>query len=433
VVVVPVAAGANPPSRSPWSLYTASQRWRFLLILFLVTVCGNFDYYVLGAVLDPIKHEFQVSDAALGFLSGLCFAFCYAVSALPFARWSDRGNRRTVLTVALAGWSLMTSLCGLASSFWQLLLARLGVGITEPGATPPAQSLIVDYFPPGQRGRAIAMMVGGGSVGQLLGIALGGYVAAAYGWRSTFVYAGLFGVILAACTRLILSEPRDRGPLTADQESETLREVLSRLGRKRSYLYLVAGMSGYFFVSVGLVTFLPSHMIRAMHATLTEATVTWGIAISVANLLGTLGGGWLADYLSQRDVRWYAWLPALASLLVVPLYWFALANNHLLSFISIDFFAELVLGAGVISAWPAIHAVCGTPRRAMAVAVMQCAYILLGCGLGPLAVGTLSDLYLASVGPQNLGKAMKIVTLMLIPTAVAFYCAGLNIQKEREE
>jgi hypothetical protein len=130
----------------PWVSYRPLRRWGFLVILFLVVTSNYFDYYVISVLLEPIKREFHVSDTMLGILSGSCFSLAYAMTALPIARWADHGNRRTVIIAALATWSLMTTLCGFSRSYLQLALARFGVGMAEPGAIPPAQSLLMDYF-----------------------------------------------------------------------------------------------------------------------------------------------------------------------------------------------------------------------------------------------------------------------------------------------
>jgi predicted MFS family arabinose efflux permease len=421
-------------SGQPQSLYSAAQHWRFLTVLFLVRISSNFDYYVLGVVLDPIKHEFGVSDTALGVLSGSSFAVCYAIAALPFARWSDRGNRRTVITVALAGWSLMTIWCGVAQSFVQLLLARFGVGAMEPGATPAGQSLISDYFPPERRGSAISVTLAGDSAGYLLGIALGGYIAATRGWRSAFIYAGVLGLILAVIARLTLIEPRHQlGFPQGTAQTESWRHAISQLLRKRSFVCTIIGMSGYIFFIIGTGTFVPSYLIRIMHVPLAQASVTWGIATASAKLIGTLCGGWLADRLSRRDIRWYAWLPAILCALSTPLYWLAFSATRLWTFIPIDFVAELFLGIGTVSAWPAVHAICGNRRRAMAIAVMLFAYILFGVGFGPTVVGVLSDAFGTTYGGlQSLRYSLNAVTLILIPTAVAFYWAGHTMRRELE-
>ena len=190
-----IAAPTFPPSTAPWSLYSGWRRWSFLTVLFLVTTSSFFDYYILSVVLEPIKREFQVSDTVLGLLTGFCFALVYALAALPIARWADSGNRRTVIAIALTGWSVMTTLCGLAQSFWQLTLARLGVGALEPAAVPSAQSLVVDYFPPQQRSTAIAILtMGASAAGYLFAVGFGGYIAASLGWRTALLLAGMLGL-----------------------------------------------------------------------------------------------------------------------------------------------------------------------------------------------------------------------------------------------
>jgi MFS family permease len=140
-----------------WTLYSSRQRWGLLAVLFLVSTSNYLDRNVISVLLEPIKQEFHVSDTMLGLLGGFCFSIFYAVFGMPVARWADRGNRRTVITLALAIWSLMTLCCGLAQTFVQLTIARIGVGAGEAGAIPPAQSLIADYFSPQQRATAIAI------------------------------------------------------------------------------------------------------------------------------------------------------------------------------------------------------------------------------------------------------------------------------------
>lgn len=423
-----------PAAPAPaWTLYSERQRLGYLAILFLVQISGNFDYYVLGVVLEPIKREFHVSDAALGVLSGFCFGLCYALAALPYARWSDRGNRRKVLAVALAGWSLMTLLFGFARSFLQLGMARVGVGAMEPGATPPAQSLIADYFPPERRGSALAIMLAGGSVGYLIGGALGGYISATLGWRNAFFIAGAVGLVLAVVTQFCLAEPRSQlGYPSATSGAETLAQAIKHLRVKRSYVYTLVGMSLLYFFSLGVTTFVPSFLIRALHVSLVRVSVTWGVAIAVANLLGILAGGWIADRLSRRDIRWYAWQSAIACVVGASLYWWALASNDLRSFVGIYFLAELVIWSGTFAAWPAVHAICGNSRRGMAIAVLQFAYILLG-GVGPLAAGALSDLFAPAYGVQSLRYSMDVITFTLVPAAIAFYLSGRAMVRELEE
>jgi len=417
----------------PWNLYSERQRWAFLTILCLVAVCGTFDYFVLGVVLEPIKHEFNVSDTQLGVLGGLCFALCYAVTALPFARWSDRGNRPNVLAFALLGWSVMTVFSGLARSFVQLGISRLGVGAMQPGQAPPSQALIADYFPPERRSSALAVTIAGSAMGYLIGVALGGYIAATLGWRNSFLLSGFAGIALAILAKAVLREPRNelRG-LAPNLLSESLGQAMARLCAKKSFVCSLLGLSLLMFFSLGVTTFLPSFMIRTLGASLKEVSVTWGFAVALSNLWGTLAGGWIAEYLSRKDLRWCARLPALACLVSAFLYWLAMSAAQLRTFIPLQFAAELVLWTGTFAVWPAIHAVCGNARRSMAVAITQLAYIILGSGLGPVTAGALSDALRASHGGDALRYALQIMILSLIPAALAFYGSGPTLLKDLE-
>jgi MFS family permease len=430
-----VDKGSLPAHAPPWSLYTPRQRWGFLSILFLVCASNYFDYSVLSVLLDPIKREFHVSDTMLGLLSGFCFSLVYAVAGLPIARWADRGNRRTVITVALASWSAATALCGITQSFWQLALARFGLGIAEPGALPPAQSLIADYFPPGQRATAIAFLSQGGSaVGWLAGVALGGYLAAMYGWRTVFVLAGAVGLALALLVRLCLSEPRNQlGFEHASDGKESIGRAFTRLREKRAFVFLLLGVSAYAIFSYGVTIFLPSFMMRSLNASLAQASVTWGIAIASANLMGALTGGWVGDRLSRRDVRWYAWLPAIACVLALPMYGFALRAHDLSSFVARDFVAELFLSIGLPSTFAAVHVVCGNRRRAVAIATLMLSLTLFGSGFGPLIVGWLSDVLSSAYGTESLRHSLTTMLVFLIPAAVAFYCAARAMPQDVED
>ena len=415
------------------SLLSPARRWLSLAILFLVTTSSYFDYYVLSIVLEPIKQEFQVSDTLLGVLGGISFALLYSVTALPIARWADRGNRRTIITIALVCWSLMTAAGGCARSFWQLAVARLGVGMVEPGAVPPSQSLVTDYFPPERRGTATALLNAGSAAGYLVGIGVGGYIAAAYGWRMAFICAGLPGLLLAILVRFALVEPRCQlGFPTAGAQSESWSASLVKLRRKRTFVLVLIGTSVFTIFSFGVMMFLPSFLMRDLRATTAQISGTWAMSIAIANLVGSLIGGRLADALSKNDVRWYAWLPGLACALGAPLYWAALAANTVAGFIVFDCAAEFTLALGMSVSFAPVHAVCGSLRRSQAIAIMQLSFILIGAGIGPLVAGGLSDLLTATRGVASLRPALLFMVLFLVPAAAAFYAAGHSLPHELE-
>jgi MFS family permease len=420
-------------AEAPWKLYQPRQRWGLLAILFLVSTSNYLDRNVVSVLLEPIKQEFRISDTLLGLLGGLAFALFYATLGLPVARWADRGNRRTAIAVALSAWSIATACCGFAQSFLQLLLARVGVGVGEAGAISPAQSLLVDYFPPERRATAMGVFISGANAGLFLGISGGSYLATVYGWRVAFIACGLPGLLLAVVVRLFISEPRERlGFPVAPSDAANMSETLRTLWRKTSYRNAVAGICVYFFVAYGALIFMPSFYVRVLHVGLTEMGSAYGAVSAAAALIGTLGGGYLADRLARRDPRWLAWLPAIACAMSGPIYILALASNTFGTALGISFWCGLLLAGGLPPVFAAIHEVCGSTRRATAIAVVFFAASLFGNGLGPVVAGAMSDALSERFGVNGLRYTMQILMLLLLVAGAAFYRFGRALPAERE-
>jgi MFS family permease len=188
------------------SISAAARRYA-LVILAIVYMFNFIDRQILGILLPAIRDEFGVSDTWLGFLSGTAFAMFYIVLGIPVARYADRQNRRDLIAFAVALWSGMTALCGVAANFWQLALARIGVGVGEAGCSPPAHSMIADLYPPEQRSTAMGVYTIGISVGIMLAYLLGGWVVQNIGWREAFLIVGLPGILLALVVRFTVVEP----------------------------------------------------------------------------------------------------------------------------------------------------------------------------------------------------------------------------------
>jgi predicted MFS family arabinose efflux permease len=406
----------------------------FLAALFLVSTSSYFDRHIIAALLEPIKNEFGVSDTMLGLLSGFCFAVLYAVCGIPLARWADRGNRRTVITLALTVWSAMTALCGMAPAFWQLALARLGVGAAEAGAIAPAQSLIVDYFPPERRAMALSVFTAAGTTGSLLAFGLGGYLGATRGWRTAFLVAGLSGLVLAVFARIVLAEPRLAAAEWGKRvPAERLRDAFGILARKRSFALALVGNILNFLITYGGFVFIPAFLVRVMHAPLADVSVTYGCVDAVASVIGALGGGWLADRLGRYDVRWFAWLPAMTCTLAAPLYMAAFAVHEVTTFMVLIFFADVLLVGGTPPIFAAIHAVCGSARRAMAIGVVIFTATLIGGGLGPLGTGALSDELAATLGAAaGLRYSLMTVMSLLVIIGAVFYLCGRAMPRDLE-
>lgn len=186
-------------------------RFYVLAILILVYMLNFLDRQIIGILAAPLKAEFNMSDSQFGLLGGIAFASVYSTLAIPLAWLADRVSRVWIMTGALAVWSGFTALCGMAGSFGQLFLCRMGVGVGEAGGVAPAYSLISDYFPPHQRARALAAFAFGIPLGTAAGTLVGGLLAAAYGWRTAFIVVGILGVLLAPLLRLTIRDPKRGG------------------------------------------------------------------------------------------------------------------------------------------------------------------------------------------------------------------------------
>ncbi|HEY3383572.1 MAG TPA: MFS transporter [Vicinamibacterales bacterium] len=418
----------------PWTLYSEGQRWRLLAILFLVSTSNYLDRNIISILLEPIKREFHVSDTLLGLLSGVSFALFYATLGLPVARWADRGNRKRIIALALTCWSVMTAACGVVQSYWQLALARIGVGAGEAGAIPPAQSLIADYFPPERRAGAYAIFTAAGMAGYVLGFVAGGQVAVAYGWRMSFLVAGLPGLALAVLVHLGLREPRMAvGFQALGGTQEPLARTVRRLAGKKAYRYVLMGQTLYFVVAYGVLIFVPSFLLRVLGQPLGKVSVLYGTTAAAGSVLGTLGGGFLGNRLGGRDVRWLAWLPAVACVLTYPVLLFGFTLNDLWPFLACGFVTNLLLNAGLPLVYAAIQAVCGAKRRAMAVAVMFFFANLIGFGLGPVLTGAISDALTARWGVGGLRYALMSVSTVLLASSWCFYRCGCAMPNDIEE
>lgn len=415
--------------------YTPARRWWMLAVLFLVATCSYLDRHIVAVLLEPIKKEFGASDTQLGLLTGFAFAIFYATLGIPVARWADRGNRRTVVTTALVVWSLFTALCGITANFWQLALARVGVGAGEAGAIPPSQSLLADYFPPEKRGAALAIFMSSATLGYLIAFMGGAILAQHFGWRVALIAVGLPGFALAILTRFTLDEPRAAIRTTVSEKRASslgLGAALGELKSKSSYVFLLGGAACYGLVAYGAAIFMPSFMVRSLGLSLADIGIVFGLISTVTALGATLAGGWIADRLGRRDTRWYAWLPALSCAVAFPFQAGALLVHSFAAFLTFSAIGGLLLGIGVPAMYTALHAVCGSSRRSLAVAVFSFTMSLIGSGLGPLMTGALSDSLAPRLGSDSLRYAMVVANCFLVPAAWFLYRCARAMPRDLE-
>lgn len=415
----------------PSAAYSARRRAFMLFILFLVSTSSYLDRNMLSVALEPIKAEFHASDSMLGLLSGASFAVLYVTLGIPVARWADRGDRKLIITGALAIWSAMTVVCGLTLSFWQLALARIGVGAGEAGAMVPAQSLLADYFPPRQRARAISFFMISVTAGNFLGLSGGGWLTQTFGWRVMFLAVGVPGLLLAPLVFTALREPRVSAPPIA--MAETLGVTLRALWAKPAYVMAAAAMALFFGVAYGPLAFVIPFMNRVHGLKIGEAGAIYGLCTAVGGLAGSLIGGLLTDRLSARDIRWLAWIPAMGMAAICALYQSAFLAHSSAVMIGLLFCGSVASGAAYPPMYALLHAVCGSPRRVMAIAAALFVANLVGFGLGPLSVGMISDLLARTLGSAvGLKDALVVVSAALIPAGLLFVGAAACVRANLE-
>lgn len=412
-----------------WSLYRPAQRWWFLAILFLVSLSSYIDRHVVSVLIEPIKREFSASDTMMGLLGGFAFAVFYALLGIPVARLADRGNRKLVITASLFVWSIMTLVCGLARSFPQLLLARVGVGAGEAGAIPPAQSLIADYFPPQQRARALGIFFTSATAGYLIAFIVGAHVAAEYGWRTAFIALGAPGVLLCLLTWFGLREPRsERRPAPQEPLATTLRQ----LAGKRTFVLLCISAILYWLVAYGVVLWFPAYLIRVMGVELADIGMVYGGLAAIGALIGSVGGGYVMDLAARRGPPAAVRVPAAILVGVMPIFQIGLVSDDIRIFYAASFLGGIGLSAAVPAYFTILHQVCGSARRAMAVAILFFFANLIGLGLGPVITGALSDAFSASYGPVGLRYALMIALSILAVAGLVLWAAASTVETDSE-
>jgi predicted MFS family arabinose efflux permease len=374
-----------------------------LTVMLALAYTMNFlDRQIIVILGQLIKEDLRLSDQELGLLGGLAFAIFYALLGIPVARLAERWNRVTIISTAVALWSVMTCVCGFASSFGQLFLARIGVGIGEAGCTPAAHSLLADSFPPHKRSTALAIYSLGIPLGTLLGIAGGGWLGQTYGWRHAFLVVGLPGVLLALLIRVTLREP-ERGrfdPVTSDA-APTFGHVLTTLFTKPAYWHLLAGLALCTFAGAGVGTFIPPFLLRgAIAPNLTQIALVTGLSYGILALAGTAAGGLVTDWAGKHNPRAYLFIPGVCFVIATPLLIWAYFQTRFAAFAVISSLAHFMALVYLGPSFAVLHNMVQPRMRASAVAITFLVISVLGVGLGPFIVGTLSDFFARGAYPN---------------------------------
>lgn len=407
---------------------------RYALAMLAVVYMFNFvDRQILAILLPSIKEEFQVGDTILGLLAGTAFALFYVILGVPIARLADRCNRRNLIALAVAVWSGMTALSGLAANIWQLGLARIGVGIGEAGCSPPAHSIIADLYPPKQRSSAMGVYTLGVSAGIMLAYLAGGWVAEHIGWREAFFIVGMPGLLLAALVRFTLQEP-ERGE--SEQRSDSggqpaLREVATFLLARKSFVYMAIGAGISSFVGYSIIFDMPSFLDRSFDIGTTAIGFWLGMIYGVAGGLGFFLGGYLADQIGQRSHRRALSFLAAATALAAICNASVFLSSTLTWCLSLLVLPTIIANFFLAPVLSQTQSLVSLRMRAVASSLVLLVINVIGLLIGPPLTGLISDTLVTSQGDESMRYALLIVSVVLLPFAAwCYYNAGRSIERD---
>ncbi|MEO0450859.1 MAG: MFS transporter [Pseudomonadota bacterium] len=403
-----------------------------LAILTLVYTFNHIDRQILLILVEPIKADLEISDSAIGLLTGFAFAVFYATFGIPIAMWADRGNRRNILSIALATWSGMTALSGFALNFLHLLIARMGVGIGEAGGTPPATSMISDLYAPKERAFALGIYTSGIGLGILAGFVIGGYVYQAFGWRIAFFVAGIPGVLLALLVWLTIREPK-RGAIEqreSESDASSFGETMAFISKQSSFLWLLAGCCLICVSANAFLAWTPSHLQRTYDVGPADIAVPLGLLIGGAGSVGAILLGRLCDCLSVRSLAWRPLMIAICAALALPFAWLFLQAetiNMAYAWNLIPSFIGLIYAS---IAYTASQELVGLRMRAFASAFMLFCLTLIGIGGGPTIVGWLSDTFAAGGEAMPLKRSLEIMLVLNLLSVFALILSARTYERD---
>ncbi len=408
-----------------------------LLLLFAVNLLNFFDRQLPGALGEPIRREFGLSDTALGLL-GTVFILIYAVVGVPVGRLSDQWMRTRLIGIGVGVWSVLTAASGLAWNYTSLAFARLGVGIGEATCSPACQSLLGDLFPKSQRSRALGVFMLGLPLGLCLAYLTGGFLGQAFGWRACFVFACLPGLILSVLILRLPEPPRGANEVRA-QTAPPGWPYLAVL-RIPTMWWIIASGALHNFNMYAINAFQTPFLQRFHELSLREANMISAVTLGAVGVVGLLVGGWASDRLSLRRADGRLLLGSIAMLAAAPCVFLALAQpaGALVAFM-------IPMGIGIAltfvyysTVYAAIQDVIEPRLRGTAVALYFFAMYVLGASVGPLVTGMLSDSFarraMEAAGSAVMTEAFRASGLrdaMYVIPALALVCAGVLFAASR--
>jgi len=408
----------------------ASNKALALMLLTGVFTLNSIDRILLGLFLDPIGKDLHLSDSELGFVAGIAFGLFYSVLGLPVARWSDRGNRVSIISLAIGLWGITVISCFFVTNFLQLVCARIAAGVGEAGCMPPTYSLLGDYFP-GKRERTRAMTIYwlASPLAGMISFGIGGLIAQSYGWRSAFFVFGVVGVATSIVVRLALIEPRrfDSAARKSDHDGRPISEVIRIIWSGAAARNLSIAIILLYVIALGLGPWYAAFLIRSHGMNAGELGISMGLIFGLSGICGTLAGGFASTRWFADNERGQLRLMSVMTALLVPLFAiFLLVPSRLEALAAL---APLMIAFCFFMgpSFALMQRLVDDDMRATAIAIVMLLANLIGMGLGPQCVGIVSDLLSKSVGTDSLRYSMLIVAGMAFWPAWHFWRAGITI------
>ena len=412
-----------------------------LFVLFAINAMNFFDRVIGGAVAEPIRKEWQLSDSQLGAL-GTAFTLLYAFAGVPLGRLADRVSRKRLLAGGVAVWSGLTALSGVARTFWTLFVMRLGVGVGEAVCAPAATSLIGDLYPPARRGRAMSMFMMGLPIGIALSFFLGGSIAHTYGWRAAFLVAGAPG-LLCAVAAMFIKEPARDGGRVGESVAHPYRSVLSI----PTMWWIIVSGALHNFNMYALGSFIAPFAMRYHGANLKQAGLISMTVYGLSGIPGLLAGGVLADAIGRKRKDGRLLLGAVCILISVPLMVLALMQppRAITAFVVLATSGCMVMYVYYSTVYAAIQDVVEPRLRGTAMALYFLAMYVLGASLGPLGTGMASDFFTkraaAAAGAAvlepfkgaGLHNAMYLIPMLSIILTFVLFAASKTIVRDARQ
>ena len=414
---------AAAPDRTPGS--------RVLLILLLAYIFNFIDRQIIGVLAIPIKAEFDLSDTALSTL-GVVFGIFYATIAIPIAWLADRKSRVNIIAGAVALWSLFTAACGVAQTYTQLVIARMGVAFGEAGGIAPSYALIADYFPRSRRARALAIFSLGIPIGSALGVFFGGWLAQVLTWREAFLIVGLAGLPAALLIKLFIREPVRGGldGLAEPVSAPPLGTVARTLAATPSFWLLSFGAASGSILGYGLIFWLPSFFGRSFDLELADVGLFYGSIVLVGGVAGTWLGGWIGDRTGPDRPGSYALIPALCFLVAAPVFALGVMSTSLpLAWIL------FTIGQMLALAWlgpviTAVQHIVAPSMRATASASFLFINNLIGIAFGIYFLGWMSDRLEAAHGEESLRYSILYGLGFYLLSSAIYFVASRRLARD---